>query len=301
MKFSIIVPVYNVEKYLNECIDSILKQTFNNYEIVLIDDGSTDKSSKICDSYKEKNPEKIIVIHKENGGLSDARNSGIKISRGEYLIFIDSDDYICDDYFLEKINALLSKKDIELLIYGNKKYYEKNKKYKPKMLLKSNLEEVDIELLINQNYFKACAWDKVIKRKILIEENIFFPIGRFSEDIEWCAKLLKKINLRKIAVLNENIYVYRQRENSISKKVNEKNVKDIYEMIKKEIEKSTSEKANIVNSYLAYEYSILLGWISTKKISKELRKKIFDIVYILDYDLSKKVKIVNKLINILRN
>ena len=91
--FSIIIPVYNVEKYLDRCLESVLKQEFNDYEIILVDDGSTDTSSYICDSYKQS--EKVTVIHKDNGGLSSARNCGLDISKGEYIFFVDSDDYIC--------------------------------------------------------------------------------------------------------------------------------------------------------------------------------------------------------------
>ena len=93
---SIIVPVYNVDKYLERCVNSIIQQSYRNLEIILVDDGSTDNSGTICDTYKEKD-DRIIVIHKENGGLSDARNAGIKIFTGEYVTFIDSDDYVSLD------------------------------------------------------------------------------------------------------------------------------------------------------------------------------------------------------------
>ena len=102
---SVIVPVYNVEKYLERCINSIIQQSYNNLEIILIDDGSTDASGKICDEYKEKD-DRIIVIHKENGGLSDARNAGIKIFTGEYVTFIDSDDYVSKNMVSNMLDIL---------------------------------------------------------------------------------------------------------------------------------------------------------------------------------------------------
>ena len=94
---SIVVPIYNVEKYLKRCVNSLLNQTYKNIEIILVDDGSTDSSGAICDQYKPKD-NRIVVVHKSNGGLSDARNTGIDMARGEYIAFVDSDDYIHEDY-----------------------------------------------------------------------------------------------------------------------------------------------------------------------------------------------------------
>ena len=105
MKFSIIVPIYKVEKYLNQCVDSILSQDFSDYEMILVDDGSPDNCPYICDEYSKKNS-KVVVIHKENGGLSDARNAGIMAAKGDYLFFVDSDDYWDDNRALTNINNL---------------------------------------------------------------------------------------------------------------------------------------------------------------------------------------------------
>ena len=103
MRFSVILPIYKVEKYLAECVDSILKQSFSDYEIILVDDGSPDTSGAICDEYAKKDA-RVRVIHKKNGGLSDARNAGFEIACGEYVVFIDSDDYVTDADFLKKIS-----------------------------------------------------------------------------------------------------------------------------------------------------------------------------------------------------
>ena len=111
MLFSLILPVYNVELYLKECIVSILKQTYTDYELILVDDGSTDGSGAICDEYAEKEKQ-IKVIHKANGGSSDARNAGIETAQGEYIIYLDSDDYIISDRFLEKLSEKLKTRRI---------------------------------------------------------------------------------------------------------------------------------------------------------------------------------------------
>lgn len=128
MFFSIIVPVFNVDQYIEECIDSILLQNCNDYELILIDDGSTDRSGEICDLYDEKY-DQIVVIHKENGGLSDARNKGIEISKGEYILFIDSDDYLVDNTLLDGAkDFLIFQKNCDLLLFGFVKVKDDNKK-----------------------------------------------------------------------------------------------------------------------------------------------------------------------------
>ena len=121
MKISVIIPVYNVEKYLKRCLDSVINQTYKNLEIILIDDGSTDKSGNICDEYAAKD-KRIIVIHKENGGLSDARNKGLDICTGDYISFIDSDDWIENGFYEYVVNNV---KDNDLLIFD---YYITNGK-----------------------------------------------------------------------------------------------------------------------------------------------------------------------------
>ena len=113
LMISIVVPVYNVEKYLSQCLDSILTQTYKNLEIILVDDGSTDKSGSICDSYKKKDP-RIVVIHKENGGLSDARNAGVAICKGDFISFVDSDDYL-SPYFYEILMGVAQKRNCDIV------------------------------------------------------------------------------------------------------------------------------------------------------------------------------------------
>ena len=121
MKFSVILPIYKVEKYLCECVDSILNQSFTDYEIILVDDGSPDGSGAICDEYAEKDA-RVKVIHKVNGGLSDARNAGFAIAQGEYVVFIDSDDYVTDPDFLKiflKVKNLLQSQKESARIFLN--------------------------------------------------------------------------------------------------------------------------------------------------------------------------------------
>ena len=263
IKFSIIVPVYNVENYLRQCIDSILVQTYKNYEVILVDDGSTDYSSNICDTYF-KEYSNIKVIHKKNGGLSNARNTGLLEATGKYIIFIDSDDFWVDKDFLMNINNSIS--DEDLIIFNSFKYYEnrKNRKnrFKEDNFLNKLSEKNKIKYLIKKNIYKACAWDKVIKRDILINNNIKFPSDLLSEDMSWCGQLLEKV--KKVKVYSKPVYAYRQRKNSISNKVDEKHVLDII----KQIEAGTNSNDNMILNYYAYEYCILLLYSNLLKEKK---------------------------------
>lgn len=292
-KFSIIIPIYNVDKYLKKCIESILKQTFKEYEMILVNDGSTDSSKMICDEYSTNS--NVSVIHKKNGGLSDARNKGIEKINGEYTLFMDSDDYIDDENFLMKLSNIIDKKNPELILYGYRKVYEENEKI---IFEKKESKSKSLYEMIMNNEFKACAWDKVIKSTIIKENDLKFTKNRLSEDIEWCSKLIKLINLSKIEVLNENPYCYLQRKNSITKVISDKHMMDVITSIRNEKIYNEDERKELVNSFLAYEYSCSLGIINSNKINKESRKSILDEFYkekdILKFDINRKVKKIKK-------
>lgn len=206
---SIIVPVYNVEKYLEECIESIIHQTYKNLEIILVDDGATDHSGKMCDEFAKKD-NRIKVIHKENGGLSDARNAGIEIATGEYIQFVDSDDCLnpkmCEILYeeIKQTNA-----EISLCSYYVWTNDEKNTSatytreiYTPEQALQ--------EFLLDQKV-KAYAWNKMFKKSLF--DTIRFPVKRVFEDQLTIPILFAMAS--KIALNNIPLYYYRQREGSI--------------------------------------------------------------------------------------
>ena len=208
---SVIVPIYNVEKYLKKCIESLLNQTYNNYEIILIDDGSTDNSSKICDMYS--NNKKIRIIHKRNGGLSSARNYGINIARGKYISFVDSDDFVESD-FLESLYYGLTNSGKSISACGVFRYYSKNiiKPYTiEKISLTINKEDAHKYAYII-GYYDVSMWNKLFDRKLF--EDIRFPINRKSEDVFILYKLIEKSN--GIYYNSNPKYYYRKRPNSIS-------------------------------------------------------------------------------------
>lgn len=226
---SIIVPVYNVEKYLEECIDSILNQTYKNLEIILVDDGSTDKSGIICEDYA-KIDSRIKVIHKKNGGLSDARNVGIDKALGEFIIFVDSDDYIDKDMCQILINYVCEY-NVDIVSCNFKKVFDNNIEEDNITYFKEKIKILTKEEVLKE-YFVTLApeifatWNKLYNRNIFFsEKKIRFPLNRLHEDIATTYKLYNES--KKIILLNKILYCYRQRSNSIMKNISYKNIKDL--------------------------------------------------------------------------
>ena len=201
-EISVIVPVYNVQKYLRKCLNSLVKQTFKDIEIIAINDGSKDDSEDILKEYAEKY-DNFSYYNKENGGLSDARNFGLKHAKGRYVAFVDSDDYV-DSTIYEKMYNKALEKDYDYVecdfywVYPNKTRIDKGIRYKNKK-----------EMLI---YGRVVAWNKLIKRSVITE---LFPKGLYFEDIEFFYKLIPNIN--SFAFVEEPLVYYVQRENSQSK------------------------------------------------------------------------------------
>ena len=207
---SIVVPIYNVEKYLHRCVDSLLNQTYGNYEIILVDDGSTDDSLEICDEYRLKD-KRVQVIHQDNGGLSRARNSGIKIAKGEYIAFVDSDDWVSEYYLETLINTarntgadiveceIMRTSGVENSISGHSAVY----------ISYSTVEA--LRLLIEDNVFHQYVWNKLYRRDLMAD--LYFPHGKTNEDEFWTYRIFA--NAQKIVKTNSVLYYYFQRNDSI--------------------------------------------------------------------------------------
>ncbi|EOZ5988003.1 glycosyltransferase family 2 protein [Enterococcus faecium] len=209
-EISIIVPVYKVEPYLRKCVDSILAQTFTDFEVILVDDGSPDNSGKICDEYASKDS-RVRVIHKKNGGLSSARNAGIDVARGKYLGFVDSDDYIEKDMYevlyenLKTHNADIS--SVELIPFHDDKYKKANKEKKVILLNKKEA----IKSVLEGTQFYAYAWNKLYRKELFYNKR--FLEGKTFEDAYIIIDIL--LESEKIIVSNEEKYFYLQRNDSI--------------------------------------------------------------------------------------
>ena len=210
---SVIVPVYNVEAYLPKCVDSILAQTYVNLEIILVEDGTKDSSGRICDEYAKKDP-RIRVIHKENGGLSSARNAGMDIAKGDYFGFVDSDDWIEPDMY-EKMLGLAEKYDADLVCAS--RYDVDGATGERTLGLHHKQEECisSMEMLGRVFTWNGCdsaAWDKLYRRHLF--DRIRYPLGMYSEDIAIFYKLMEKAN--RVALCPQPFYNYIHRENSIT-------------------------------------------------------------------------------------
>ena len=209
---SIIIPVYNVEKYLNRCIYSIVNQTYSNVEIILVNDGSKDSSPLICDEWAKKEL-RIKVIHKKNGGLSDARNTGLRNASGDVISFIDSDDYIYHDMYKTMIGAMIDY-NADLVVCGRNVVKDnlKTKKFccgDTKIFTPSEALE---ELLLHR-YVDEAAWDKLYRKELLV--NLEFPLNEINEDIVIMPKIIQKAN--KIVHVGVALYNYCLNENSITR------------------------------------------------------------------------------------
>ena len=270
-KISIIIPIYNIENYIEKCIESIINQTYKNLEIILVDDGSTDKSGEICDKY-QKNDNRIIVIHKKNGGLSDARNCGIEKATAELLIFVDGDDWIENDTIELAYNEHI-KNDSDIVIYGKYIDYDNNKSI-PKCPAK--YERINGKQgIIYLNSFKdldVSAWNKLFKKELF--NDIKFPVGKLSEDYYIMYKVFDKAKV--ISLLPICKYHYFQRINSITK--NNKINYDYIDASKEQmnyINKKYPELSFVGESSYAYANLTIMNVMISKNIY-ENKKKLID-------------------------
>lgn len=217
---SIIIPVYNVDKYLNKCLDSIVKQSFRDYELICIDDGSVDNSLSILESYA-KNDDRIVLIKKENGGLSSARNAGLNIAKGKWVLFIDSDDVLGINgrptlTELEKLCNQVSG-DVDWAVAKSTVFYESGCEFKDldgdKSYFQLPKAKIYNSLSIRSIHMNVCAWGKIYKREFIENFKLRFPEGLIFEDEYWYSCCLLVSN--KIQVLDLYLYSYLRRNGGI--------------------------------------------------------------------------------------
>lgn len=254
-KFSIIVPVYNIAGYLKQCLDSIIAQTYKNFEVILVDDGSTDKSGEICDIYSSKY-KNIRIIHKSNGGLSQARNYGFKEAKGEYIVFVDSDDYI-EPYSLEEfISALSVSKYPEVLVTRLKKIYGKSERLMD--------ENFPIDLFLNKSKDDIINWmftesnnlwpsvRYIVKRSLIDKNKMKFREGYFHEDVDWTSKLFLYANT--FTATKYYWYNHRMaRKDSITTSKNPKRTLDVIKLVSDNIKDNRYQELSLKTKNVIYQ------------------------------------------------
>lgn len=269
MKLSVIVPCYNTAKYVEKCLDSIIENKVDDMEIIVINDGSTDNTLDILKKYQKKYPKIIKIINKENGGLSSARNAGLEVARGDYISFIDSDDYIEKDMYknmLQKANNTF-----DIAVCGVNMVYEAYTKQIDSGLKKDMLDKDEIKTVMNDWF--TVVWNKIYKRELL--KNMAFKKGIWYEDVEFLYRLLPKI--KSIGIIDGYYYNYIQRPNSITYTYNSKlyhlieNFDGILEYYQKN--KLYDEyKDELEYGYVRYLYGTFIKRLTKTKKIKEFKK-----------------------------
>ena len=295
MFFSIVIPVYNVKKYLAECVESILSQSFTDYEIILSDDGSTDGSSELCDALALRDG-RIKVLHNENGGLPAARNRGIRVAAGEYLIFVDSDDFFISDSVLEKIHG---KANSDIVLYKYGKFYEGKACPEPPSFSYSDIADGDsfderVLKLVEADSFFGMAWMKAVKRELIDRCDGYFMDGIISEDIDWNYKIY--LGAESLSVIDESFVAYRQRENSITSAPKIKSVSSLTYILGKwtEIFEAMPEgalKKAFLGSLAKYYANALILYSRVRdKEKKKYKKELKSLSRLLSFGLSSRPK-----------
>ena len=272
-KVSVIVPIYNVEKYLETCIESLINQTLEDIEIILVNDGSKDNSAAIAKKYATKYPEKIVYLEKENGGLGDARNYGMPYAKGEYIAFLDSDDYVEKDMYEEMLNKAIEENSD--MVECDFWWEHPNKKKEDIGVLYEGKHEALVKA-------RVVAWNKLIRKDIIDKYDIQFPKRYKYEDVEFFYKLNPHLN--KISFIKKSFIHYIQRDNSLSNSQNER-TKEIFYVLDNVIkyykkqgiyDEYEQELEYIYARYLLCSSLLRIVKIKDKTIRNELLKKTWD-------------------------
>ncbi len=305
---SVIVPVYKVEVYLKECIESVIQRSDLDIEILLIDDGSPDSCPNICDQY-EKKDKRIRVFHKKNGGLSDARNFGLKRAKGKYIMFLDSDDYWDTAVSIKGMREKLEKKEPDVLVYGCKDFYVKENRivqgrtdYDINYIERNKRDEV-ISYFIRKKKFPGAAWLVCVKREFLIKHNIFFKVGITAEDYDWLLEVF--LNSEKVTAVNDMLYVYRYgRSGAITDTISLNRIDGIIYTLDKWIpiimKSYEGEVQRNLLQYLCYMYCTSYVLISKMRGQdrKLAIKKMEKYRFLFQYGYGIKITLMRGLINI---
>ncbi len=290
---SVIVPIYKVEEYLLDCVKSITAQTYKNLEIILVDDGSPDRCPEMCDQLAAEES-RIKVIHKPNGGLSDARNAGIEASTGEYVFFVDSDDYWINNHCVtDLVECLDNNEGADIIFFGRTTFIGDNVYVtmppQPKNINTQGKTHA-LAALLRESDFISSACQKLIRLSLLKDNKVYFEKGMLSEDLDWSIRLYLIAN--KYGSVYSPFYGYRKREGSITQSFNSRHASDLFKILNK-WDKALDNRPEDepFRGYLAYVYSCALGTIGLlpSQERKEYRRLFRQFVHLLNHDVNPKV------------
>lgn len=299
MEFSIIVPVYNTAAFLDDCIKSVVAQSCTDFELLLIDDGSTDKSGEICDTWA-KVDDRIKVIHQANRGQSVARNAGINAASGAYFLFLDSDDYWLSATVLQDLSDRIHLMQPDVIVYNLRKDFDGKitaPYFQKTSTMPDNLSIADAqEYVLNHDLWTACAWNKVTKAGLYRNGALRFYEGKAAEDIEWSYRLA--LVAEKFDFVNLDVVGYRQRANSITGCVSTIKMQCLLNNVQSCVALSDGaepQKKKYLEKYVSYQYATLLYDIAMLPVSEEKKAMLTEINkldYLLECSNNPKVKLI---------
>lgn len=292
-RFTIIIPVYNVEAYLRQCVSSVLCQSFSDFEIILVDDGSRDASGALCDELALTDS-RIRVIHQENQGLSGARNTGIQAAAGDYLMFLDSDDWWASSDCLQKIADRLAVTNADVLSFNYQKSTD-GQLSDPYFQNAEDAVEQTLPYLLDRGLWVTGACNKAISRQVFRHHDLLFRRGITSEDIDWTLRLA--LCAESFDYLELCVFVYRQRSGSITHSVTLKSAGCLCDNIAYCIgllEQADAKKAAVLRPFVSYQYATLLSnYASLKKADRrELTDRVRSMLPWLQYSNNAKVRLI---------
>lgn len=275
---SVIIPIYKVEDYICKCVNSVLEQEFQSIEVILVDDGSPDNSPAICDEFVQKD-QRVKVIHKPNGGSSDARNAGIQIAQGDYIMFLDSDDYWDGYSCLFNLTEKMKDSHAEVILYGVQEVNLRTNAIQ-RSRTGYNIEDINhdkdtaIKSLFKTGLFPGSAWIMALKREFIVKKQLFFKKGIKAEDIDWVINVFTHANF--FDAVNDVFYVYnKNRLGSITTTSDVTSVESVMYSVKKWmliLEENPNPINKLLLSYLGYQY--ITSYVTFAGVTDEFKKKL---------------------------
>lgn len=302
MRISIIIPVYNVASYLQACVQSVLSQSYQDLEIILVDDGSTDKSGALCDSLAAQDP-RVRAVHQANQGLSGARNAGLRYATGDYIAFLDGDDeYLLADGIEQLVHVLQqADKPADLMLFQcvdiYPTYQSTRKAYNLDYLAAHRTDEV-FEYMVRQQCLNMSACFQLLRREFLVQHNLFFEVGLLSEDVDWTLCVWREV--KQVGAVNIPMYGYQHREGSITTTYTIRNLRS-YNCIFRKFKAQYAQERECLTEDAKHYWSTTFGYLAQmytsclylyRAIAKQDRKEARQILRehndLLQYSISPK-------------